>query len=338
MSMYIKKPFFKSMSIINSISMIGLILGVLVVMTNTMWFGVWLGLELNMLCFISLMSNSNFFPISETTLKYFLIQASGSFMMFISLVVFGLNFKLLSTMALLAMMLKIGASPFHFWFIQISNGLSWPLLTLLMTIQKFPPLLIMNLISSENFFIITSTAILSAVVGAIGGINETSLRKLLNFSSINHLSWMILPMITPSVVWLLYFIFYSIIISSLTLMMSKQKILNHLQININNKYHMMIVLSLLSLGGLPPLTGFFPKLMVMNTILHFNLLPFLVPLILSSLVTLYFYIRMLNLILYPSVLTTIKMHKNMEPYYVFSLIVNFSMVVLMILLNSHNLL
>jgi len=63
---------------------------------------------------------------------------------------------------------------------------------ILITIQKIAPLSLLSYtLYSNDLPIIPAAIISSALVGAIGGINQTFLRKIIAYSSINHIAWII---------------------------------------------------------------------------------------------------------------------------------------------------
>lgn len=189
--------------------------------------------------------------------------------------------------------LKIGAAPFHFWFPRVIEGLSWYSNLLLMTWQKIAPLIIISYTIRLNLLIFM--VICSIIFGRIGGINQTSLRKLLAFSSINHLGWIIAGMISNENIWFTYFLFYTFLNFSIVNLFNNFKIFHINQtFNLyqNNKFfNASLSILLISLGGLPPFLGFLPKWLIIETLIKNNLLSLLVIMLFLTLITLYFYLR-----------------------------------------------
>jgi len=276
-----------------------LISGTFLAISSPSWFGAWIGLELNLLSFIPLITIKINPYFSEAALKYFLIQALASTLIIISSCLI-LLFPLVSTsLILLALLLKLGAAPFHFWFPQIIEGLSWPQTILLITIQKFAPIFLISylLTAPTPTQIIILSASLSAIVGALGGLNVIKLRKIIAFSSINHISWILIAISINDTIWLIYFFFYTLISSSIVILFHFIKAF-HLSdlLNLNyskSLYSLTLPLRLLSLGGLPPFTGFVPKWIIIQTLIFNQIIFPLFILLLSALITLYFYLRIL---------------------------------------------
>nr|YP_010164069.1 NADH dehydrogenase subunit 2 [Nanhaipotamon hongkongense]QRK27358.1 NADH dehydrogenase subunit 2 [Nanhaipotamon hongkongense] len=274
-----------------------LMLGILISISSTSWFGIWIGLELNMMSFIPLITIKMNFYFSESALKYFLIQALGSTLFVTSSCMF-LSFPQMSaTLLLTSLILKLGSAPFHFWFPQVMMGLTWPQAIILMTFQKIPLMTIISYLSIFPYLmqIISFSAISSAMIGALGGLNTMQLRKIMAFSSINHMSWMLISISISDMFWILYFFFYSIISSTIMILFNLFQTFTLSQLikfNQTNIIHVLLIpLNLLSLGGLPPFAGFIPKWMLIQLLIDNKLFIPLIFLLSSSLITLYFYLR-----------------------------------------------
>nr|YP_009002563.2 NADH dehydrogenase subunit 2 [Cherax cairnsensis] len=274
-----------------------LVSGTLLSISSSSWFTAWIGLELNLMSFIPLISSKKNQLPTEASLKYFLIQALGSAIIILSSTLTLLYPQLALLLVSLALLLKLGAAPFHSWFPQVMEGLSWLQAIILMTIQKLAPMFLISYLSM-SFYTHTPiflAAVFSATVGALGGINQTSLRKILSYSSINHMSWMLIAMLINETSWMIYFFLYALITSSVALyFLSIQSYFFFHLINSNTTplTKMISILSLFSLGGMPPFSGFIPKWIMIQEMISAGFFFALLILLLSSLVTLYFYIRL----------------------------------------------
>lgn len=189
--------------------------------------------------------------------------------------------------------LKRGAAPFHFWFPSVMEGLRWYSNLLLITWQKIAPLIIMSYCLRLDLLIFV--IIISIIFGRLGGINQTSLRKLIAFSSINHLGWMLAGIINNENIWLIYFLFYTFLNLRIVLLFNNFKLYNINQtfkiFNSNKIINISLFLLLLSLGGLPPFIGFFPKWIIIELLIKSNMFIVLSLMLLITLITLYFYLR-----------------------------------------------
>nr|QIA59072.1 NADH dehydrogenase subunit 2 [Neurigona sp. PH-2020] len=163
----------------------------------------------------------------------------------------------------------------------------------MMTWQKLAPFMLLSYIISKTFSIIIS--IMTVVIGSIGGLNQTSLRKIMAFSSINHLGWMLSAMMISSNLWLLYFMFYSFLSASIVMMFNINKLFHFNQMFSNNNSILMkmsVMTNFLSLGGLPPFLGFLPKWMVIQQLSMNNQMMLIFFLMIMTLITLFFYLRL----------------------------------------------
>nr|YP_010239099.1 NADH dehydrogenase subunit 2 [Goniophyto honshuensis]QTF74346.1 NADH dehydrogenase subunit 2 [Goniophyto honshuensis] len=276
-----------------------LMMGTLISISANSWLSAWMGLEINLLAFIPLMSDNKLMS-TEASLKYFLTQALASSVFLFSTILFLLNSSKMNSNYLMEMMifssllLKMGSAPFHFWFPNVMEGLSWINALILMTWQKIAPLMLISYIIFKPLIIMS--IILSSLIGALGGLNQSSLRKLMAYSSINHLGWMLAAMYNSNMLWFTYFLFYSFLSFTMVFMFNMFKIsqINQLfSVFFHSKtMKFFLMFNLLSLGGLPPFMGFFPKWMVIQTLTLNNQLFILTFLVLMTLITLYFYMRL----------------------------------------------
>ena len=273
-----------------------LIIGTTLSISSSSWFGAWVGLELNLLSFIPLISSKNNQYSSESALKYFLIQALGSSIIILSASFFLISLYSARILLITSLLLKAGAAPFHFWFPRVIEGLNWPQAVTLITIQKIAPIsLISYTISYSPSFLITSSILLSALVGAVGGLNQTFLRKIIAYSSINHIAWILSAIILRETRWIIYFIIYSLVSSSLAFLFFRSQSF-HISHIMNNSPHsqtkkILTFASLLSLGGLPPFTGFIAKWFIIQELAFNQIFITLLVLLSRALVTLFYYLR-----------------------------------------------
>lgn len=191
------------------------------------------------------------------------------------------------------MILKRGAAPFHFWFPSVIEGLRWYPNLLLITWQKIAPLIVLSYVIRLNLIIFI--IVFSIIFGRLGGLNQTSLRKLLAFSSINHLGWIIAGIMNNESIWLLYFGFYTFLNFSIVILFDNFKIFNINQtFNIfqTNKFiNISIFIILISLGGLPPFLGFLPKWFIIELLIVNSIIFIVILIVTITLITLYFYMR-----------------------------------------------
>nr|AQP29479.1 NADH dehydrogenase subunit 2 [Microcerotermes sp. G TB-2017] len=298
--------------------------GMLVSVSSNSWLGAWMGLEINLMSFIPLMSSIKNMYNTEASLKYFIVQVLASATLLFMVVMSTLTEDLFTfetnpytpMIICTPLLLKSGAAPLHWWFPGVMEGLSWENCALLMTVQKAAPLMLMSYLIEINVFTL-SIILMSTIVGSIGGLNQTSMRKILTYSSINHTGWMLIALTTSENLWLMYFMIYSAlaltVVSAISL--SGTSFIN--QTMMTNKdaalMKFMMFTSLLSLGGLPPFLGFLPKWIVIQAMIMNNMAPLATVVVVTSLITLYYYLKISYssfVILNTEPKWNLKLHKN----------------------------
>ena len=268
-----------------------LLLGTFISVTSNNWFVVWIGLEINIYSFIPLLLQSNINQEKEAAIKYFIIQALASgLLLTASLALYSPFSSILFTISLI---IKLALAPCHFWFPRIINSLSWNICWLLTTVQKVAPLYLLSQIYFHvNSIFLSFLSIISALTGAIGGLKQTQLRPILAYSSIGHLGWLTASIHTSFLILNLYFFSYIIIISTVIYFANTNFSASASpSLFFFDSSKPFLSLALLSLGGLPPLFGFFPKLLLLLNLTYTNFvfLPFV--LVLSSTINLYYYLK-----------------------------------------------
>nr|YP_011017943.1 NADH dehydrogenase subunit 2 [Anidiocerus bimaculatus]WQF69855.1 NADH dehydrogenase subunit 2 [Anidiocerus bimaculatus] len=267
-----------------------MLLGVTLSLSSNNWIMMWVGLEVSLMSFIPLMT-SNLMISSECMIKYFIVQSMSSaiFILGVIFVLITHNFNL-EIIIILSMMMKMGVAPFHSWILSIIEGLSYFIMFNLFSVMKIVPMMIISNLSFNLNLII----ILTLVVGSIFGLNQNSLRSILSYSSIFNMGFLLYSSNNLSL-WLVYFILYSI---NLLMMINILKLnnINYLNQFFINKMEMNIKLSIwilmLSSGGMPPLLGFMGKLMVIELSIKFNDLMMSIIMVITSLLTMFYYNRL----------------------------------------------
>nr|WBR65457.1 NADH dehydrogenase subunit 2 [Layahima sp. 1 YZ-2022a] len=277
-----------------------LMLGSIISISSNSWLGAWMGLEINLLAFIPLLTNLKNLTSTESSLKYFIVQALASTTLLFVVLLLSFNqgysleyYPYLNIILNSALLMKMGAAPFHSWFPEVMEGLSWTMSFILMTWQKIAPMILISYCLFHKFIYVT--IILSIFMGSIGGINQTNLRSLMAYSSINHLGWMLSSLLISLNFWMTYFLLYSLLSLSIIHMFYKLNIFYFSQIFSAMSNMPILKFSLfcnfLSLGGLPPFTGFLPKWIIIQNLSMTNTMLVTIMVILT-LITLFFYIRL----------------------------------------------
>nr|ALO77392.1 NADH deshydrogenase subunit 2 [Agrilus sp. AGR01] len=280
-----------------------LMAGTLVSISSNSWLGVWMGLEMNLLSFIPLMNNSKNPRSTEASLKYFISQALASMVLLMAMMINSVYSDLSSNLLLkempcmwmtTALFIKMGAAPFHFWFPEVMEGLSWMNALVLLTWQKIAPMAVLMYLNTNEIFMIT-VIITSTIIGGLMGLNQTSMRKIMAYSSINHISWMLSAMMFSESLWKWYFIIYSAMNLLIVWTLNKLNISSTPQITMmstmNPSLKIFFVLNFFSMGGIPPFIGFLPKWFTIQSLATNQMYLMACLMIIITLITLYFYMR-----------------------------------------------
>nr|YP_009235060.1 NADH dehydrogenase subunit 2 [Luciocyprinus striolatus]BAU45742.1 NADH dehydrogenase subunit 2 [Luciocyprinus striolatus] len=282
-------------------------LGTTLTFASSHWLLAWMGLEINTLAITPLMAQHHHPRAVEATTKYFLTQATAAAMILFASTtnawltgewsINDLSNPIASTMFMAALALKIGLAPMHFWMPEVLQGLDLLTGLILSTWQKLAPFaLIIQTAQTIDPSLLTLLGVTSTLVGGWGGLNQTQLRKILAYSSIAHMGWMIIVIQYAPQLTLIALGTYIIMTSAafLTLKMSLTTKINTLATTWSKSPTLTstTALVLLSLGGLPPLTGFMPKWLILQELTKQDLPIVATTMALTALISLYFYLRL----------------------------------------------
>nr|YP_010029173.1 NADH dehydrogenase subunit 2 [Dasymys incomtus]QOU10106.1 NADH dehydrogenase subunit 2 [Dasymys incomtus] len=285
-----------------------ILMGPVITMASTNLMLMWVGLEMSLLAIIPLLINKKNPRSTEAATKYFITQATASMIILLAII---LNYKqlgmwtfqpqtnsILINMTLISLSMKLGLAPFHFWLPEVTQGIPLHTGLILLTWQKIAPLSILfQIFHLLNPTIIMTLAITSIFMGAWGGLNQTQTRKIMAFSSIAHMGWMlaILPY-NPNLMLLNLTIYIILTIPMfMVLMTNSSTTINSISLLWNKTPMILMITSLLllSLGGLPPLTGFLPKWAIITELLKNNCLTMATLMAMMALLNLFFYTRLI---------------------------------------------
>nr|YP_010726204.1 NADH dehydrogenase subunit 2 [Neodiprion huizeensis]WDY84640.1 NADH dehydrogenase subunit 2 [Neodiprion huizeensis] len=284
-----------------------LFFSLMIIVSSSSWLGVWLGMEMNLLFFIPLlMNNVKMSKYINSSMMYYIIQVGSSSMMLMIILMMKINLilmevNLMVVLLQISLIFKLGASPFHWWLVKIMNSISWLNLFILSTLQKVGPLFL--LVNLNVSFLVYFSMMLSGLFGSFLGFNQVSLKLIMGYSSVNHMSWMFMSLMIDSYILLIYMMIYFLnnLIICMFFYYFNLNYLNQVYMMNNLSYFMKLLLLMmfLSMAGIPPMIGFLPKffvfMLMIKNLFYIECLIF----IFYTLVVLFYY---MNLIL-PLLLT-----------------------------------
>nr|WRQ18134.1 NADH dehydrogenase subunit 2 [Anaceratagallia venosa] len=267
-----------------------MVIGVVMSISANNLLMMWIGMEISMMSMMPLISNKNFMS-SESSVKYFVIQSISSAMMMLGVLLLLTNSKIEYQMILTSsMMMKMGVAPMHNWVLEMIESMELSAMFLIFTMMKIAPLNMISFLTFNNSIFI----LMSLLVGSTMGVNQNSLRKLISYSSIFNMGF-ILASINMNSIWIMYMSLYSMMLAMIIMMMMKMNIsyINQMMLNeqsMNNKMNLWMMM--LAMGGMPPMTGFMMKLTVIEMMISNNEFFTSVVMIISSLMVLFYYLKM----------------------------------------------
>ena len=281
-------------------------LGTTLTFASSHWLLAWIGLEISTLAIIPLISQHHHPRAVEATTKYFITQAAAAALILFASTTnawitgqWDINFQLHSfpaSILTIALALKMGLAPVHFWLPEVLQGLDLTTGLVLSTWQKLAPFVLICQIIPVNSTLTIFLGVASTLIGGWGGLNQTQLRKILAYSSIAHLGWIILIIqFNQQLAFLALIIYIPITFSTFMIFKSNSSTtVNALAASWAKTPVLTTItpLILLSLGGLPPLSGFIPKWIILQELTKQDLPLTASIAALSALLSLYFYLRL----------------------------------------------
>nr|NP_740128.1 NADH dehydrogenase subunit 2 [Petroscirtes breviceps]BAC23749.1 NADH dehydrogenase subunit 2 [Petroscirtes breviceps] len=288
-----------------TISLTSMFIGTLLTITSSHWLTAWMGLEINTIAILPLMASRHLPRSVEACTKYFLMQAPASALFLFAATSNAWSQGQWETLImtdsfsticmLIALMTKMGLAPMYAWFPEVTQGLNMTTALILCTWQKIAPLILLSQIQLTDPTPFLVVGALSALIGGWGGLNQTQLRKMLAYSSISHSGWiMVIMQLSPNLA-LFNFLVYCMITTAAFLTFKTFNTTNFFSLSIKWSKAPILALctatTLMSLGGIPPLLGFAPKLLILKMLLTENLALLACMMAFFSLPSLFFYVR-----------------------------------------------
>jgi NADH-quinone oxidoreductase subunit N len=315
-------------------------LGAMVLISAGNLITLYLGLELMSLCLYAMVAFDRDSGIAaESAIKYFVLgsMASGTLLYGMSIVYgvtgsleltgianavhsagIGGNVGLLFGIAFLVVGVgfKFGAVPFHMWIPDVYEGSPTCVTVFIGTASKLAAFaLAMRLLpealgASQTDWsqMLTVLAVLSMAIGNVVAIAQTNLKRMLAYSTISHIGFILLGILSGTAqgyqAAMFYMISYVIVAAGafgMILLLARQgfeaDMLDDFKgLNARSPWFAgMMAILMFSLAGIPPFIGFWAKLGVIQAVLNVNLTWLAVVAVLFSVVGAYYYLRVVKL-------------------------------------------
>jgi NADH-quinone oxidoreductase subunit N len=345
-----------------SIIILFAVLGMLLMLGSNDFLTLYMSLELQSLCLYVLASFDNQqIKSTEAGVKYFILSAISSGLMLygISLIYgFGgttnfteinevihyanyLNLGLLVGMILLLIgfCFKLAAAPFHMWSPDVYEGAPSVVTAFFAVVPKIAALLVLLRLLFTAFAawvlqwqqIILFIGVLSMFVGAFGAIKQNNIKRLLAYSAISHVGYMMLGIASNSIngasAVIHYIIIYAVLnvgVFACILLHGSDEINSYAGVGKTKPFYAFCMASLLfSLAGIPPFAGFFAKFSLLFAAMDSNMIVPCVLGVLASVISCYYCLRLIKIMYFDEVvLEMTKSNTNILPIVIFSALFN----------------
>ena len=330
------------------------ILGSFVLISSDNFLTAFIGLELQSLSlYLMAAFNTKNLNSNEAGIKYFSLGAlSSGFLLFgISMIYFDTasftfqnldNFSTISevglALVLIALFFKVSAAPFHIWTPDVYEGSPTISTLFFATLPKFASLIFLFRIYHELniskidslYYIFQIVCAISLLVGVYGAITQKIIKRLLAFSSINHIGFMLLAIMSYQYMSEGTIFFYLIIYLITTfgvfsvilnLRTSEGEItlltgLNGLKASSRSKAISMLVF-LFSLAGIPPFAGFFAKFFILSASINDGFYILSVIAVISSVIAAFYYLSVIKNMFFNDLETELLLDNNRLSSFIF---------------------
>ena len=314
-------------------------LGMMVMISAHSFLLVYLGLELLSLSLYAMIAfNRNSLSASEAAMKYFVLGAMASGLLLYGISLFygitgtldlnqlsaavnsqlsqhpiALGFAL--TFIVVGLCFKLGAVPFHMWLPDVYQGSPTSVTLFIGTAPKIAGfamairLLVDGLgdLQVDWSQMLTVLAIASMALGNIIAIAQTNFKRMLAYSTISHVGFILLGLLSTTANGYASAMFYTItytltaaVAFGVLLVLNRkgceaENISDLSGLNDSNPwYAALLAIAMFSMAGVPPTVGFYAKLTVLQAVIQVDLLWLAVVAVLFSVIGLFYYLRVIK--------------------------------------------
>jgi NADH-quinone oxidoreductase subunit N len=322
--------------------MIFAVIGVMLLVSAGSLVTVYLGLELLSLSSYALVALNRDAPLpSEAAMKYFVLGALASGMLLYGMsMVYGasgmggqatldlaqlksvMGYTQAPTLLLFGLVFmvvgisfKLGVAPFHMWIPDVYQGAPTPITTFIASASKLAAFGMayrllaggMAEVSHQWQLMLAVLAVLSLAIGNLVAIVQTNLKRMLAYSTISHMGYLLLGLSAANPEGYSAAMFYAISYALMStasfgviLALSRagfecEEIDDLRGLNQRSPWlAFLMMLVMVSLAGVPPMFGFFAKLLVLQAAVHANMLWLAIVGAVFAIIGLYYYLRVVK--------------------------------------------
>jgi len=314
-------------------------LGMLIMISAHSFLLVYLGLELLSLSLCAMIAfNRNSLRASESAMKYFVLGAMASGLLLYGISIFygitgtldinqlkdavnleswshpvALGFAL--TFIVVGLCFKLGAVPFHMWLPDVYQGAPTSVTLFIGTAPKIAGfamairLLVDGLgdLNADWSQMLTVLAVASLALGNIIAIAQTNFKRMLAYSTISHVGFILLGLLATTANGYASAMFYTItyaitasVAFGVLLVLNRkgfeaENISDLSGLNDSNPwYAALLAIAMFSMAGVPPTVGFYAKLTVLQAVVQVDMVWLAIAAVLFSVIGLFYYLRVIK--------------------------------------------
>ena len=318
------------------------VLGMMIMVSSSNLLLLYLGLELMSLCLYAMVAfdrdNGN---ASEAAMKYFVLGAIASGMLLYGMsILYGLSGSLaIADVAsavlaveqgsdaqlglvfalvfiVVALAFKLGAVPFHMWIPDVYQGAPTTVTAYISSAPKIAGFAMVMRLLVEGLgglhadwqMMLVILAVLSMAVGNIIAIAQTNIKRMLAYSTISHVGFILLGILAGTADGYSSAMFYTLAYAimslggfGIVLYMSRagfeaEELDDYKGLNQRSPWFAFMMLILMfSMAGVPPTLGFWAKLAVLSAVVDINMTWLAVVAVVFSIIGLFYYLRIVKL-------------------------------------------
>lgn len=329
-------------------------LGMMIMVSAYHFLTLYLGLELMSLCMYAMVAMHRDSSVAtEAAMKYFILGAIASGMLLYGMsIIYGVTGSLsIATIAeviqaggldntvlsfglvflIIGIGFKLGAVPFHMWLPDVYHGAPTAVTLFIATAPKIAAfamairLLVDGLGDVHQHWqgMLIMLSVLSMIVGNVLAIAQTNLKRMLAYSTISHVGFILLGILSGSQEGYAASMFYALVYSLMSLgafgmiiLLSRQgfeadNIDDYKGLSERNPwYALMMLILMFSMAGIPPFVGFYAKLTVIKAVVDINLISVAIVAVLMSVIGAFYYLRIIKVMYFEQ---PVEQHKLEAP-------------------------
>ncbi len=205
---------------------------------------------------------------------------------------------------------KLGLAPFHMWLPDVYEGASSSVVTFLAAAPKVAAFILFLRLLESAFVPVAAQwgnmlafiAIISMLIGNLAALTQKNLRRMLAYSSIAQMGFIVMGLVVGNIVGLSAAFFYMLTYAVISLavfgiisLLNAEKLEDLAGLHRNHPFlAMMLLLFMFSMAGIPPLVGFMAKLSILLALINAHYIAMTIFMALMSVVGLYYYLNIVK--------------------------------------------